>query len=370
MIRILGESSPAIAAVLDHFSREAKRKSEGNEKHAQRGGAQDIETAIIQALAPLQNTLNFEGLISKTNDYDQTLAHFAVLFGYIKLLRQLVEWNIDLTIADVNGLTALHCAYKKGDRACVELLIEHGASETVLDALGRAPPHLMPEGFDSSDDYDTDMASDGQTGCGEVFNDISLSQNNGLGDETSDSDDEKSMGGPERACQEWLDQMDNHRPVASTSKAVASGSMGRARYKRSHRIRKTRRIPDVPVNPDVNSVLQELRERWVDVEAIEYLRTVVFPTGEISLSALRAPLSHAEVAQADGATIRYHGLLKIENGGYRCRLCPRDNELLFDDDEEALQHITVSHLEMRYGCVCGWYVELGLHIAPDIYSHL
>jgi ankyrin repeat protein len=127
MIRIKGESSPEVAAVLDLLSREAKRNSERNGKRAQRGGAQDneIETAIIQALAPLQNTLHFEGLISKTNDYNQTLAHFAVLFGYINLLR-LVEWNIDLTIADVNGLTALHCAYKKGDRACVELLLNMG----------------------------------------------------------------------------------------------------------------------------------------------------------------------------------------------------------------------------------------------------
>jgi hypothetical protein len=88
----------------------------------------------------------------------------------------------------------------------------------------------MPEGFDSSDDYDTDMASDSQIGFGELFNGVPLSQNNGLGHETSDSDDEKSMGDPERACQEWLDEMDNHRPVASTSKAVASGSMDRVRY--------------------------------------------------------------------------------------------------------------------------------------------
>ena len=68
------------------------------------------------------------------NDYSQTLAHFAVIFGYINLLRQLVEWGIDLSIADMNGLTALHCAYKKGDRVCVQLL-ENGASETVLDKI-------------------------------------------------------------------------------------------------------------------------------------------------------------------------------------------------------------------------------------------
>ena len=38
-------------------------------------------------------------------------------------------------------------------------------------------------------------------------------------------------------------------------------------------------------------------------------------------------------------------------------MCPRDNELRFDDDEEALNHITGSHLEMGYGCTCGRYVD-------------
>jgi hypothetical protein len=50
-----------------------------------------IETGIMQALDPLQNTLVFEELISTTNDYIQTLAHFAVLFGYTNWLRQLVD---------------------------------------------------------------------------------------------------------------------------------------------------------------------------------------------------------------------------------------------------------------------------------------
>ena len=66
-----------------------KRDSERNGKRPRRDGEacdDEIETAIIQALAPLQNTLYSEELISKTNDYNQTLAHFAVLFGYSDLL--------------------------------------------------------------------------------------------------------------------------------------------------------------------------------------------------------------------------------------------------------------------------------------------
>ena len=71
-----------------------------------------------------------------------------------------MEHNI--SIADVNGFIALHCAYKRGDRACVELLLEKEAQETVLDALGGAPFHLMPEGFESGRDHDAVMSSESQ----------------------------------------------------------------------------------------------------------------------------------------------------------------------------------------------------------------
>ena len=54
-----------------------KRNSQKNGKRPlHEGEARDdkIETVIIQALAPPQNTLYFKELISKTNDYNQTLA--------------------------------------------------------------------------------------------------------------------------------------------------------------------------------------------------------------------------------------------------------------------------------------------------------
>ena len=78
---------------------------------------------------------NFDELVSITNDYNQTLAHFAVTFGYPKLLRRLVEWEIDLTIADVNRLTALDCAYRGGEKAVIELLLNAGAPENAVGAL-------------------------------------------------------------------------------------------------------------------------------------------------------------------------------------------------------------------------------------------
>ena len=94
---------------------------------------------------------NFDELVSITNDYNQTLAHFAVMFGYPKLLRRLVEWEIDVTITDVNGLTALHCVYRGGEKMLIEPLLNAGASENVLDALGRIPAHLMPNEFEASE---------------------------------------------------------------------------------------------------------------------------------------------------------------------------------------------------------------------------
>ena len=197
IIRIQEDCTPEVAAGLDIFHKEIKRRNlKRNEKRPLRGEEtrhDEIETALIQALAPLQNTPDFGELISKTNDYKQTLAHFAVLIGYTNLLKRLVGWNIDITIADVNGFTALHSAYKRGDRVCVDLLLEKGASETVLDALGRAPSHLMPEGFASPSDRDTDIASDGQPKLGQKRDAPSLFQSTDNAHGSSDSGDEISV---------------------------------------------------------------------------------------------------------------------------------------------------------------------------------
>ena len=47
------------------------------------------------------------------------------------------------------------------------------------------------------------------------------------------------------------------------------------------RIQKIRRPPDVPSDPDVNSLIPEPRERLADPWAIEYLRNEVFPIGKV-----------------------------------------------------------------------------------------
>jgi ankyrin repeat protein len=201
IIRIREDCSPEVAAAtLDILYKEMKNPNlKRNGKRPLRGGEadhDDVETAIIQALAPLENTLGFGRVISKTNDYKQTLAHFAVHFGYATLLRRLVGWNIDLSIADVNGFTALHCAYKMGDRACVDLLLENGAPETVLDTLGRAPSQLMPDDFASLSDHDAGMTSDYQADLEQPLDAPSLFQSTNSGHGVSELGDEMSMDIP------------------------------------------------------------------------------------------------------------------------------------------------------------------------------
>ena len=121
-----------------------------------------IETSLMEALSCLQARPNFHDIVSTTSDYHQTLAHLAIIYDYPSLLGRLVEWHIDLTIADVNGLTALHCAYMKGDPDTVRILRRGGASESATDKLGRTPSELQPEGlegFDSDIDPDAELAA-------------------------------------------------------------------------------------------------------------------------------------------------------------------------------------------------------------------
>ena len=81
-----------------------------------------IGASLIQALGCLQARLNFHEIASTTNDR----FHF---HHYPSLLGPLAEWHIDLTIADVGGLTALHFAYMKGDPDIVCILRRGGAPE-------------------------------------------------------------------------------------------------------------------------------------------------------------------------------------------------------------------------------------------------
>jgi len=175
--------------------------------------------------------------------------------------------------ADVNRLTAPHGTYKKGDRACVEILLEKGVSETVLNALGRAPSHLMPEGSNSLNDHDIDMASGDQPDLEQQLDALSPFQHTTIGTEHR-VQTRRSLNNTDRTCPAQFGPMDVCYPVASTSKAAFGGPMSQAQYTGGQRCQNNPRIPDVPNDHDINSFIPKLWERFADTEAIEYLRKV------------------------------------------------------------------------------------------------
>ena len=102
-------------------------------------GAGQLEGWTLRFLASLADTPRWENTVSLVNGHRQTLAHLAVLFRYTTLLKQVAHWGIDVDVQDVNGFTALHCAYLCGDLDSVEVLRGYGADEDIQDNLGRRP---------------------------------------------------------------------------------------------------------------------------------------------------------------------------------------------------------------------------------------
>ena len=85
-----------------------------------------------------------------THDYNQILAHLAIMFSYLTLLKRSVEWGIDLTTADVNATAPTELEIR-----FVEPILDAGAPRNVLDVLffgggggkeGNAPCTVAPRG--------------------------------------------------------------------------------------------------------------------------------------------------------------------------------------------------------------------------------
>ena len=105
-------------------------------------GSGELEGWTIRLLASLADTPGWEDTVSLVNEHHQTLAHLAVLFRYTALLKQVAQWGIDVDVQDVNGFTALHCAYLCGDLDSVWVLKGYGADEDIQDNLGRRPSDM------------------------------------------------------------------------------------------------------------------------------------------------------------------------------------------------------------------------------------
>src|SRR5258706_1503275 len=102
-------------------------------------GEGELEGWTLRFLASLADTPSWENIVSLVNGHHQTLAHLSVLFRYTALLKQVAQWGIDVDVQDVNGFTALHCAYLCGDLVSVGVLKGYGAYEDIQDDLGRRP---------------------------------------------------------------------------------------------------------------------------------------------------------------------------------------------------------------------------------------
>jgi len=190
------ELLPALQTLLTALIE--KQSNRGLQGGSHGAGPRDdiIETALVDILSCFQTRPNFHEILSTTNEYSQTFAHLSILYGYPSLLRHLVEWCIDLTISDVNGLTALHCAFMKGDMDSVHILRQGGASETVTNKLGRTPSELGPEGFGSANGRDGGATAglDTETYLGEHDNEEQMALEEQLSTLDSNGDSDSRHG--------------------------------------------------------------------------------------------------------------------------------------------------------------------------------
>ena len=111
----------------------------GSELDASKGlsSLDQFEEIAIQILSPYSTCYDWKKEVSCPNGYGQTLAHLAATLGYIHLLEQLISWEIDLSVRDTTGATALHFAYLYGHPECVSLLNRSGANQQIRGELGR-----------------------------------------------------------------------------------------------------------------------------------------------------------------------------------------------------------------------------------------
>jgi len=222
-----------------------------------------IETALVDILSYLQTQNNFQEILSTTSDYSQTLAHLSIFYGYPSLLRHLVEWGIDLAISDINGLTALHCAFMKGDLDSVRILRRGGAPETVTDKLGRTPSDLQPDGFGLAIDLDGEVVAGLDTEMWPEETDTDEGGEGGGG------------GGPSRS---------GGGQIASSSKEPAiivmnQSLLDRNRWRKKHS--GPRILPDTPNDASIGNMSSKLFEAETEADTIDFLVRGILPNGKI-----------------------------------------------------------------------------------------
>ncbi|PCH43418.1 hypothetical protein WOLCODRAFT_90277 [Wolfiporia cocos MD-104 SS10] len=116
------------------------------------GSNGDFETVILDFLSVLdiaidRPTLSLASSISHQTASGQTLLHLAVMAKFPALVRFLIAHEIDIDVRDKNGCTALFLAAVVRSTECAKALIEAGAALDIVNALGKTPEDVAPEGF-------------------------------------------------------------------------------------------------------------------------------------------------------------------------------------------------------------------------------
>ena len=345
------EYNPTIRALVRMLEGEHAPHDSGDPQAGQ------IESSILEALLSLREITNFDDILSTSNDSNQTLAHLSILYGFRSLLRHLVEWRIDLTVADINGFTALHCAYLKEDRESIQILLRGGASSSIEDILGRVPRDLAPEGSDLADWLDigtTEYPMDREIALGEQF---------AVLDAEEDYEDASGYGGSDSGLDASSnDQDEEGEDIGSSTLGPGPSASNISTLERMNQLLRSKKkprsrlFPDTPHDTAVSTVAKTLQDTEAAPSAIEFLCNGVFPDGTITLGALKAPMTAEEATkfQVEEGTEKYRGLLSREREVFNCRLCPEDDTLDFKDPEDALHHMTKDHFDMGYSCSCGW----------------
>ncbi len=120
-----------------------------------------FEEIAIQILSSYSTGYDWKKDVSCSNGFGQTLAHLAVTLGYIRLLEQLISWEIDLSVKDTTGATALHFAHLYDHPECVSLLTRSGANQQIHGEFGRKPDTMtLPDDSGASLNETLDDPSD------------------------------------------------------------------------------------------------------------------------------------------------------------------------------------------------------------------
>ncbi|KAH7916558.1 hypothetical protein BJ138DRAFT_1074983 [Hygrophoropsis aurantiaca] len=112
-----------------------------------------FESTIVKFLSILdvathrQSDISMASAISHPTSSGQTLLHLAAFLGFDTLVEFLIDHDIDLDARDRNGCTALHFAVTARSKTCARLLVDAGADLEIVDALGKTPEDVAPNGF-------------------------------------------------------------------------------------------------------------------------------------------------------------------------------------------------------------------------------